>query len=143
MQNDFPQLNTNNHKQTSPVNYRYNCIAWAAEESDRIWWPDPFRQAYWPTNVRRSVLLKSFLEAFRTLGYEVCQSGDFEENYQKVAIYVDDDGFPTHMARQLENGSWTSKLGQNIDIEHSTLEALYGPKYGTVGKFMSRLKNHK
>ena len=48
------------------------------------------------------------------------------------------------MARQLESGRWTSKLGSDCDIEHE-LEALEGfddspdaYRYGRVVGFMSR-----
>jgi hypothetical protein len=140
MKNAFPHLNGNNFKQTSPETSDYNCIAWAAEEDDRFWWPIPAGIAYWPQGVSRSESIESFLDAFRNLGYEICQSGGLEIEYQKVAIYVNNNGNPTHMARQLPDGSWTSKLGQNIDINHSTLDALHGPAYGTVTTFMRRLK---
>ena len=62
---------------------------------------------------------------------------------EKLAIYGDEHGF-THVARQLENGRWTSKLGEQWDIEHE-LEAVAGQesawpayRYGSVVAFMSR-----
>lgn len=55
------------------------------------------------------------------------------------------DWEPTHMARQLANGMWTSKLGGNEDITHFTLDALesYGPirirdEYGCGVIYMRR-----
>ena len=33
---------------------------------------------------------------------------------------------PTHAARQLANGWWTSKLGPSFDIEHIDLNAIAG-----------------
>jgi hypothetical protein len=41
------------------------------------------------------------------------------------------DGEPTHAARQLPNGKWTSKLGRWQDIEYE-LDGLVGKMYGTV-----------
>jgi hypothetical protein len=41
-----------------------------------------------------------------------------------------DDWIPTHMARQLPNGAWTSKCGPEEDITHFTLDAL--ETYGTI-----------
>jgi hypothetical protein len=55
---------------------------------------------------------------------------------EKIAIYVRSD-IPSHVARQLPNGKWTSKLGLREDIEHD-LEALEGPEYGSVVLILSR-----
>ncbi|MCI0637958.1 MAG: hypothetical protein L0Y72_23715 [Gemmataceae bacterium] len=38
---------------------------------------------------------------------------------------------PTHAARQLPTGRWSSKLGPSEDIEHD-LHALEGEIYGTI-----------
>lgn len=55
--------------------------------------------------------LQSFVLAFEHLGYRVCTSGMLEEGVEKIALYAASDGEPTHAARQLANGGWTSKLG--------------------------------
>jgi hypothetical protein len=47
------------------------------------------------------------------------------------------DGEPTHAARQLPNGKWTSKLGRWQDIEHE-LDGLVGEMYGTVKQILKR-----
>lgn len=44
----------------------------------------------------------------------------------------------THVARQLTDGKWTSKLGQLEDIVHSTVDAIAGSDYGEVIQFMKR-----
>ena len=120
----------------------YNCIAWAAEEDDRFWWPDPLNQAYWPVVVLREVTLAAFVAAYRTLGYEPCQDGRVEQGFQKIAIYAN-NGVPTHAARQLPSGAWTSKLGQWVDIEHDTPERVAAfPRcsgYGRPVQFMKRI----
>jgi hypothetical protein len=41
------------------------------------------------------------------------------------------------MARQLDDGKWASKLGQERDIIH-TLSGLEGAEYGTVVRFLKR-----
>ena len=56
-------------------------------------------------------------------GYHECDNADFEDGYEKVAIYADATG-PSHMARSLPNGKWTSKIMKMEDIEHATLAAL-------------------
>jgi hypothetical protein len=59
---------------------------------------------------------------------------------KKVALYVDKDGLWTHAAKQMVDGTWTSKLGNWEDIIHHTPQALAGPDpaYGQVACFMVR-----
>jgi hypothetical protein len=135
----FPVLNAENHRITSDRSDSYNCIAWAAGDEARWWWPDDeddFGISHWPEGVTRSEELDAFAAAFATLGYEACEDASFEAGYEKVAFYVK-DGFPTHAARQLPDGAWTSKLGQGFDIRH-TLEAIEGPTYGLASRFLVR-----
>jgi hypothetical protein len=56
---------------------------------------------------------------------------------EKVALFADPAGIPTHAARQLASGQWTSKLGQAEDIEHE-LRALEGEIYGVVALILKR-----
>lgn len=106
----------------------------------RWWWPSPGHTArsYWPPNVPREETLAAFIEAFQVLGYQECDDASLEEGHQKIAIYADDSGKPTHVARQLPNGMWTSKLGRQEDIEHDTVNDVNGPAYGTPVSFMRR-----
>ena len=53
-------------------------------------------------------------------------------------IYADDMGEPTHAARQLSDGQWTSNLGDWEDISHASIEALEGAIYGKVVAFLER-----
>ena len=133
----FPNIEFSSTKKTSESTPRYNCIAWAAEEDDRKWWPDRMQQAYWPRGIPRQNSLEAFIKAFQTLGYEKCADGSLEEHFQKIAIYADSLSRPTHAARQLPQGGWTSKLGDWIDIRHE-LKGLHGTKYGAVVQFMKR-----
>ena len=135
---DFPNLHSHTYHQTSPATPAYNCIAWAAEDAQRFWWPHPEQMYYWPSSIRREDKIERFIEAFQTLGYAPCEGGAPEAGWQKVVIYVDSDGAPTHMARQLENGTWTSKLGKDVDITHHRVEDIEGPLYGTVTQYLRR-----
>jgi hypothetical protein len=133
--------------ETSPSTPEYNCIAWAAEDPDRWWWPanpEEFFTSYWPEGSNRDDSVDCFVEAFSThLGYQRCESDALEPSLQKVGIYVNSSGRVTHMARQLESGRWTSKLGSSIDIEHGSLAELGGydgHEYGKVAQVMSRPK---
>lgn len=131
----FPYLQQSGFEHTSEPSRYYNCIAWAAGDSERWWWPDP--RAYWPSGVQIEETIAAFAEAFSTLGYSICSSPDLEVGVEKIAIYKADDGTPTHAARQLPDGRWTSKLGPWIDIAHN-LESICGPEYGSIAIFMKR-----
>jgi hypothetical protein len=69
------------------------------------------------------VTLDAFIAASETRGFEVCLNADNEPGFEKVVLYAK-GGVPTHAARQLLNGNWTSKLGREIDVQHNTPEAL-------------------
>jgi len=119
----------------------YNCIAWAAGKKDRWWWPiagDPC--AFWPIPIDSidPVALNQFIKAFEFEGYRVCKNARFENGFEKVAIYVDGNGEPTHAARMLPNGVWTSKMGRGEDIEHETLVVIEGKIYGKAKEFLKR-----
>lgn len=133
----FPKLSLTDLKVTSPPDLTYNCIAWAAGEEDRFWWPSP--QSYWPTGLPLITNLKNFIDAFSTLGYTPCDSFHLEDGFEKVAIYIDPQtSHPKHMARQLPNGTWTSKLGPQWDIQHKTLIGLEGIEYGQPVRALRR-----
>lgn len=125
----------------------FNCIAWAAQDTHHdFWWPE--HDGYWPFWIKPEPKARCFVNTFRWLGYCLCDHSRREFAFDKVALYaihksrqpvsppraLDDFGEwePTHMARQLSDGSWTSKCGANEDITHFTLDALesYGPRYG-------------
>jgi hypothetical protein len=135
----FPYLDLNNHKDTSPQTPNYNCIAWAAGETHRRWWPqDPEWMWYWPADVPRIGSVDNFVRAFSALGYRSCSGAELELGWEKLALYIDAAGAPKHMARQLPSGKWTSKLGPSVDIEHDTPATLEGPTYGQALHFLKR-----
>ena len=57
-------------------------------------------------------------------------SDDYEDGFVRLAIFAIGSTVK-HAARQLRNGKWTSKLGQDVDIAHE-LRELEGPQYGSV-----------
>lgn len=136
----FPDLQISGYSITSPATPEYNCIAWAASEAEVWWEPDPLNLYYWPSNTPRRYTLEAYKKAFETIGYTLCNNFLYEERVEKIAIYVDSRGKPTHAARQLSSGNWTSKLGQLEDIEHATLENIAGQRYGSVGVILKRSK---
>jgi len=91
---------------------------------------------YWPIGVSRAETLEGFIEASATLGFTLCDATEYEKGFEKVAIYVDTSGKPTHAARQLSSGLWTSKLGKQ-DIAHD-IDGVSGDLYGAVAVIMKR-----
>jgi hypothetical protein len=128
-------LTAENYHETSSATWEYNCVAWAAGVTDAWWWPAPGR--YWPPSVPREESVAAFIAAFATLGYTPVVSWEREPGVEKVALYANGPT-PTHAARQLPAGAWTSKLGPAIDIEHDTPEAVAGGDYGDVIAVLGR-----
>ena len=133
---EFPNLSQTSYQITSPHDKKYNCIAWAARDQNNWWWPIG---AFWPPRVQRALSLDAFVEAYATIRYSPCENGEYEDGFEKVAIYVDSNHEPKHAARQIGKDIWTSKLGRDIDLSHE-LEGLEGAAYGSAVMFLKRRK---
>lgn len=129
---------------TSSYTINYNCIAYAAKDETQPWWPMPLsssaRYYHWPVGLPREdpATIGNFLRAFRGLGFRQCKDGRHEEGYEKVAIYVSANDEPTHMARELGDGVWFSKLGDWQDIRQHSLDAVETVAYGQAKYFMRK-----
>jgi hypothetical protein len=132
---EFPRLTASNHRVTSPPDVNYNCIAWAATDTEHWWQPG----RYWPMATPRDDFGIGVLEqAFRELGYEDCGIDDrLETGFEKVALYGS-AVFYTHAAKQTVGGKWSSKLGKAEDIEHNTPDDVAGGVYGEVVEVLRR-----
>src|SRR5712691_818975 len=119
---------------TSPASNRYNCIASAAGENFRNWWPDAFGIGYWPPGVARSETTQAFLLAYGTQGFTLCFDGTLEIGIEKIAIFgkgAPGTEVPTHAALQLETGHWTSKAAKLRVKPPSKNEAPLRPRVAT------------
>ena len=67
LEQEFPLLSISSYIITSQETDDYNCIAWAAGDTDRWWWPTspPY---YWPQNIPLEESISAFIQAFSTLG---------------------------------------------------------------------------
>ena len=139
MTSEFPWLpNVGDYRITSEYDASYNCFAWALGDTSR--WIDPTDPNTWPSELATESAVPTLFELFRNAGYAPCEDGALQDGHEKVAIYAL-DGEPTHAARQLDTGRWTSKLGKQEDIEHATPEELQGDEwdqYGRISGFLSR-----
>ncbi len=135
----FPNLTLDGYTETSSQSTQYNCIAWGAGDDNRRWDPSIlFGNSYWPEGIPRIQTIAAFVQVFEQLGYEECASGEIEPGFEKIAVYARMDE-AQHVARQLDDGLWTSKLGDLEDITHA-LRGLEGTEYGSVARFMRRKK---
>lgn len=137
---DLPNLTANNHSITSSYSRRYNCIAWAAGNDTQWWWP--VGRYYWPPNIPREETIDAFVRAYGTVGYCKCDDGSLEPDFEKIALYATQGTVggltPTHAARLLPSGRWTSKLGVCEDIEHENVDSVACPTYGTAVIYLKR-----
>ncbi len=125
---------------TSPITNDYNCIAWAFGSSDLWFWPDNEGYTYWPNQIKRECTEEAFVNLYELIGYEICSDGSFEEGKEKIVIYLNSQGIPTHAAKQIGEDLWSSKLGPHNDVSHSLL-ALENGTYGNATIFMKREKS--
>ena len=54
---------------------------------------------------------------FESQGFERCERVDTEPGFEKIVVFGEEEYF-THVALQLPNGRWSSKLGNDVVIEH-------------------------
>jgi hypothetical protein len=131
----FPSLPDQDYSPQSEATTDYNCIAFAAGDLKRWWWPRP--GYYWPPGVPREETLDALIAAFGSVGYtEKCDVSDLYPGYEGIAVFIL-SGKPKHAARQYADGRWASKLGSCLDLTHP-LHALEGADYGRVAAVLRR-----
>ena len=131
----FPSLAEAGYEITSEPTGTYNCIAYAAGDEEN-WWEDSIG-CFWPSGAPRTRLIEDLVKVFESLGYEVCADASEEPGFHKVALFAK-GAFHSHAAKQLPGGAWSSKLGEEEDIRHESLQALSGKTYGVVHFIMRR-----
>lgn len=131
----FPDLESNGPVVTHPADPAYNCVAWAVGVTDAWWWPDD--QRYWPPGVADELTLATMIAALGTVGYVPCDDGVAEIGFEKAAVYAK-AGVPTHVAKQLPGGRWSSKLGKDCVVSHASVAGLEGAVYGGVVAYLRR-----
>jgi hypothetical protein len=102
--------------------------------------PELLSGYYWLPGVEREWSMSAIRKLFEKVGYkQESDNTSLEQGYEKVAFFLEIDGSPSHFAKQLPDGRWSSKLGSAHDIAHNTLEDLEGEDaYGTRGLILKR-----
>jgi hypothetical protein len=152
---DFPNLDSRNHKPTSPATpiesnpkrprHIHNCFALVVGDETKWWWPGG--HGYWPRQPSQDTVYELTRVLISDRGFKECMpgqsNGTLEPGIRKVAIFADDNNVPQHVCYQPDHTSsqrrtWKSKMGFNIDMEH-TLHAISGKLYGHPVKFLYRV----
>ena len=136
--NAFPRLSGETFEIVAQPSNQYNCIAYAAGDTNE-WW-SPMENRYWPDHATRSDSIESLKEVFAVLGFEQCLDSRVEDGYQKVGLY-EERGKWKHASVQMPNGRWRSKMGGGPVIEHRSPESLSGGMYGDATVYMRRAVN--
>ncbi len=124
--NGFPRLG-DEYEVLAPATARYNCIGWSLGDTSSWVWP---RQAGQPAT------LDDFDSLYAYHGYRRVNRLDYrpDPDQDRVVLYArgrEDGGADvTHAARQLRDGSWSSKLGSLPLIRHLHPDDVAGPSYG-------------
>jgi hypothetical protein len=132
----FPRLASSSYELTSPETPDYNCFAWALRSEGQWLAPVITASASVEPEEFATEVMSWLMGVLSEAGFERT-SWPGEPGFEHLAVYAD-AGEPLHLARQLPNGHWTSKLGRWEDIEHSLPDALEGPLYGTVVGYFRR-----
>ena len=132
----FPNLAGSGYEITSAASDEYNCIAWAVGVTTP-WWGFQNPGDYWPPSLPRNYRIDTLMQLFAGQGYSLCEDEVLEPGFEKIAIFAFVGQF-THVARQLEDGQWTSKLGILETITHRSPADLSDGVYGNVHCIMRR-----
>jgi hypothetical protein len=116
----------------------------AAGDTSR-WWEcgsdGPIEEpgVYWPDGAKYGFGLEALISVYEVLGFELCpddRSGT-EAGYDWIVLYAE-DGEWRHAAKRLEDGRWSSKLGDLEDVSHDSPDDVCGRFNGEVACFMRR-----
>ncbi len=137
----FPALGSDpNFKITSDSTPAYNCIGWALGMND-VWvglfHPTNYAWTWWPEEVPCDEQNESLIALFEFFGFKQCDDGFCENDFDKVALYADKDGW-THAARIIGDNLLHSKIGTAWDIHHSGGHIFDGTGYGSIFAYMKR-----
>jgi hypothetical protein len=119
----YPSLREAEHNITSIANDEYNCVAWVPKELDR--WYEP--GIYWPKGIPEpddERDLCCYVALFESWDFEPCDDAAYEPGFLKVALY-EHQGVFKHVAKQLRDGTWSSKAGVLHDFRHHALDDLH------------------
>jgi len=120
---------------TSPRTWKYNCVAWAVGMTDQ--WLEPSPAGFWPI-AHEGNSVDAYVRMFNHYGFQDAEDGSREKGFEKIVLYADDAGVFLHVARQLPAGKWTSKIGRESDVTHTSPDVLTSATYGKPVRYLKR-----
>ncbi len=132
----WPKLRGDSFQKTSDPTNSYNCVAFALGDTQN--WHDDTRYGKWDDRAPRDGKVESYAKYFQLFGFVTCEEPVVENGFEKIALFATADGEFTHVAIQMSDGTWKSKLGSLEDISHAELTSISEGDYGTPRIFMKR-----
>lgn len=125
---------------TSDCTPAYNCIGWALGMND-VWvglnHPINYAWTWWPEEVPCNEDKETLISLFEYFGFTVCDNDSVEPDYDKVALYANEEGW-THAAKIIGDNVLHSKIGTAWDIHHSGGDTFANTEYGGIYAYMKR-----
>ena len=134
---EFPLARAGDIVTDSEMTPEYNCVGWALHLKRSVIWPDDDQQHQWAPDLPRRPDKDIFCAFFEKMGFSECNDENFEQSREKIAIYSRGNEV-LHVARQLRDGRWTSKLGPLADVLHPTALSISDGWFGVLAILMSR-----
>ena len=91
---------------------------------------------YWPPGFPADVSVETVTAIIKLHGFPVEVERNTAPVAESIAIYAKGEDWE-HFAK-FDDGVWKSKIGEDHDIMHSSLDVLEGDMYGHVVKILSR-----
>jgi hypothetical protein len=91
------------------------------------------REDNWPSSIgSRFPSIDNYIKFYNLYGFNICDNDEYDEEFNKIAIYTNNKDWVSHAAKQYNN-MWRSKLGTSCILEHE-LEWISGFDYNNYGK---------
>ena len=136
IEDSFPSLNRNNYTVTSPEDFNYNCLAFALGDL-HTWWEPPGQYGFcWPPGFSQDSSVETVTRIIKLHGYSVECGPNDSPLADSIAVFAR-NGEWTHFAKYVD-GQWFSKIGEDHDISHASLNLLESDLYGEVVRILSR-----
>ncbi len=121
----------------SPPTIAYNCVGYAV--GDPRWWqPSGDEGHVWLNDLPvGDYSVAQYVDMFKRFGFLPCAGMEPEVGFEKLAVFGNQGEFE-HVAIQLSDGRWISKLGDLEDIQHPAAQNLEGNFYGKIDIILKR-----
>ncbi len=102
-----------------------------------LYHPTHYAWTWWPEEVPCDEHKESLIALFEYFGFKLCDDASVENNYDKVALYANEEGW-THTAKVIGDNVLHSKIGTAWDIHHSGGDIFVQTEYGRIFAYMRR-----